>query len=440
MVENNHWVSPMLEGQPYVNKPPFYFWFVALSFKLFGISFYASKVPSLLFATVDILFFYWIVYRLFGDYDTAFFSAFTLVTTRWVVRNFATNRPESLFLLSVLIGLYAVILMKEHDAKGPYLMGLSFALGFLTKVSFAVLLPTVVFLYALTTKRLAEWLRWSHVYYGCLLGIVLTVPWFVYYEAKNPGYIAHLIGSQTIQRITEGADVNTNPFMYLKEIGLYYHPYLLFFIFGIGILLKRLKQETFYFILLALIVQFILLQMATGKADRYLVVITPFLSIVTALGIMRYEKMKQFVKKITVYGVAPLLIFFWIVPVTVNPNKFNVLHLAEKLSKETNVDYHDSLYIFKSRTNRPDNERRFVEWTPVREGKEYRLAYYFYLSETFEHWGDEELSAWVHEGVTPVILITATRHVQRLPQGGVRWIEIDSDKTHTLLAGVTNRL
>jgi hypothetical protein len=141
-----------------------------------------------------------------------------------------------------------------------------------------------------------------------------------------------------------------------------------------------------------------------------------------------------------VYGVVPLFIFFWIFPIAVNPNKFNVLHLAERLSQGVHIDYKDPLYIFKSRTNSPDHKKRFVEWTPVPGGKEYRLVYYFYLSETFEHWGDEELSAWVHDGTTPVILITATRHVQRLPQVGVRWIEIDSDKNHTLLAGVTNRL
>jgi len=440
MAENNHWFSPMLEGQPYLNKPPFYFWFVAVSFKLFGISFYASKIPSLLFATVDVLFFYWIVYRLFDDYDMAFFAAFVLVTSRWIVRNFASNRPESLFLFSVLLGLYAFILMKENDTKGPYLFGASFAVGFLSKISFAILFPTVVVLYALTTKRLFKWLRWSHFYYGCILGIMLIVPWFVYYEAENPGYIAHLISKQTIQRISEGADVNKDPFMYLKEIVLYYHPYLIFFILGIGILLKKLKQETFYFIFLALIGLFIPLQLSTGKSDRYLTVITPFLSIVTALGILRYDKIKQIAKKITTYGVVPLFIFFWIVPVTVNPNKFSVLHLAEQLSKEDNIHYKDPLYIFKSRTNRFNKKGRFVEWTPYRDGQEYRLTYYFYLSETFEHWENEKLSAWIRDGGKPIILLTATKHVQELPQSGVRWVEIDADKSHTLLVGMINRL
>jgi 4-amino-4-deoxy-L-arabinose transferase-like glycosyltransferase len=440
MVENNHWFSPMLEGQPYFNKPPFYFWFVAVSFKLFGISFYASQIPSLLFATVDVLFFYWIVYRLFEDYDLAFFSAFALVTTRWIVRNFTSNRPESLFLLSVLLGLYAFILMKEHNTKGPYLLGLSFAVGFLSKIFFAFFIPVFVLVFALDSKRLFAWLRWSHFYYGCLLGIILTVPFFLYYEAENPGYIAHLIGKQTVQRITEGADVNKDPFMYLKEIVRYYHPYLLFFILGIGILWKKPKQETYYPIFLALIALFIPLQLSTGKSDRYLTVITPFLSMVTALGIVRYAKVKQFAKKITTYGVIPFFIFFWIVPVTVNPKKFSVLHLAEQLSKEGHIQYQDPLYIFKSQTTRPNKKIRFVEWTPVQAGQEYRLTYYFYLSDTFEHWENEKLSAWIHDGGEPVMLLTATKHVQELPLRGVQWVEIDSDKSHTLFIGVTNRL
>ncbi len=440
MVEHNHWFAPMLDGEPYLNKPPLYFWFVAASFKLFGISTYASKIPSLLFGTTCVLFFYWVVYRLFEDHDIAFFSALALLTTRWIYRNFATNRPESLFLCSVLLGVYALILLKEHNAKGPYLMGLSFALGFLTKAAFGILFPCVAVLYSLATMRLFRWLRWSHFSYGCLLGLILTAPWFVYYESTNPGSFAYLIGPQTVQRITEGADVNKDPYMYLKEFAIYYHPHLVFFALGFGALLKRLKRETYFFIFLALLGLFIPLQLATGKSERYLTVITPFLSIVTALGILKYEKVKCIADKVAAFGIIPLLIFFWVTPVSVHSEKFPVLHLAVRVSTGDQADYKDLLAPLRLRKDQADTKGRYVEWSIPGADREYRRANYLYLPASFERWGDDAMSSWVRDGGPPILLLTSTRSVPLLPQSGVTWHQISSDKNHSILVGVTNRL
>lgn len=440
MVENNHWFSPMLDGEPYLNKPPLYFWFVAASFKLFGVSTYAAKIPSLLFATICVLFFYWVAFRLFRDHDLAFFSALALLTTRWIYRNFATNRPESLFLFSLLLGVYALILMKEHDAKGPYLMGLSFALGFLTKAAFGILFPSVAFLYSIATKRLLTWLRWPHFSYGCALGVIMTAPWFVYYETTNPGSFAHLVGPQTVQRITEGADVNKDPYMYAKEFAIYYHPYLVFFALGFGALMKRLKQETYFFIFLSLLCLFIPLQLATGKSDRYLTVITPFLSIVTALGILKYEKVKRVANKVAAFGIIPLLIFFWVLPFSVHSEKFSVLHFAERLSAEPQVDYKDLLAPLGFRRDKADTKVRYVEWAIPGVDRDYRLANYLYLPARFERWSAETMSSWVRDGGPPILLLTSTKSVPLLPQSGVKWLEINSDKSHALLVGVTNRL
>jgi hypothetical protein len=330
--------------------------------------------------------------------------------------------------------------MKEHNAKGPYLMGLSVALGFLTKAAFGILFPFVAVLYSLATKRLFAWLRWSHFIYGCLLGIIITAPWFVYYETTYPGSLAYLIGPQTVHRITGGADVNKDPYMYLKEFAIYYHPYLVFFALGFGALIKRLKQETALFIFLALLGLFIPLQLATGKSERYLTVITPFLSIVTSLGIIKYEKVKCIAYKVTAFGIIPLLIFFWVVPFSVHSEKFPVLHLAEMLSTEDRVDYKDPLALLGLRKDQADMKGRYIEWSIPGVDREYRLANYLYLPARFERWSDDAMSSWVRDGGPPILLLTSTRSVPLLPQSGVIWHQINSDKSHTLLVGVTNRL
>ena len=436
MATNNNWLSPVLDGQPYMNKPPLYFWLVAISFKIFGFSSYAAKIPSLLFATLNVLLLYLIVYRLFKDHDLAFFSAFVFESTRWIIKNFASNRPESLLVFSVLLSWYSLTLLNQKDKKGPYLLGLSFAIAFMSKLFFAFFFPAVLFAYGLTTRRLYGWLRWSHFYYGCLLGLLLASPWFVYSEINQAGYISYLVNDQTVQRIVEGADTRKDAFMYLKEIITYYHPYLIFFALGIPLLWKKRREENYVFIILAIIIIYLPLQLSAGKTDRYLTILTPFLSVVTATGIMRFEKIKKFAKNFSVYGIIPLFIFFWIVPVKVNPEKFSVVPTALRLSKADRMDYKDPLLFIKEGQKVPSDRLRFVEWTYTPQALEYKLVYYFYLSDSFVHWTNEELQEWMKEGDKPIILFTSQKSINELPRDAVHWIEIDSDKYHSLFVGV----
>ena len=45
MAETGDWVTPRLYGKPWFEKPPLYYWCAALSFKLFGVSETAARLP-----------------------------------------------------------------------------------------------------------------------------------------------------------------------------------------------------------------------------------------------------------------------------------------------------------------------------------------------------------------------------------------------------------
>lgn len=439
MVANNNWFSPALEGNPYLNKPPLYFWLVASSFKIFGVSSFTAKIPSLVFATLNVFLLYRIVFRAFKDYDLAFFSAFAFETTRWIFRNFATNRPESLLVFSLLLGWYALLLINERDSKGPYLLGLSFAIGFMSKLIFALFLPSVLFVYGLTTRRLYQWLKWPHFYFGCLFGLVLSAPWFFYFESGHPGYLAYIIREQVFQRITQGADVNTDPLMYLKELVIYYQPYLIFFIIGLGLLWKRRKEENFWFVFLAIIIMYLPLQFSEGKSDRYLTGVTPFMSVATAAGILRFGWIKNIVKNIAIFGIIPLFLFFWVVPVKVHSEKFEIVHLAERLSKGGETNYRETFSFLKIKNDLKRTGLYFAEWNPCSPDQEYRHAFSFYLSDSFEHWDTPQFMHWIKEGNEPVLLLTSPKAAGSLPGDAVSWIKVDSDSYHVLLFGVRNR-
>ena len=46
MTERHQYVTPILYGQPWLEKPILYYWRAAVAFKLFGVSDAAARLPS----------------------------------------------------------------------------------------------------------------------------------------------------------------------------------------------------------------------------------------------------------------------------------------------------------------------------------------------------------------------------------------------------------
>lgn len=61
MAELNDWVTPWFDyGTPYWGKPPLAFWLTAISFKLFGVSEFAARLPHFLISLVIITLIWWL--------------------------------------------------------------------------------------------------------------------------------------------------------------------------------------------------------------------------------------------------------------------------------------------------------------------------------------------------------------------------------------------
>src|ERR1700676_1421916 len=66
MAETGDWVTPRLYGKPWFEKPVFYYWSAALSFKLFGVNEASARLPSAVSALVATLALAWLAMRLGG--------------------------------------------------------------------------------------------------------------------------------------------------------------------------------------------------------------------------------------------------------------------------------------------------------------------------------------------------------------------------------------
>ena len=52
MLERHDWITPVLGGQPWLEKPPLYYWQAMLAYRIFGVSDWAARLPSALDATL----------------------------------------------------------------------------------------------------------------------------------------------------------------------------------------------------------------------------------------------------------------------------------------------------------------------------------------------------------------------------------------------------
>src|SRR2546421_7095954 len=66
MAESGDWVTPRLYGKPWFEKPVLYYWMAAASFKLFGVSEAAARLPSALCALFATLSLAWLAWRVYG--------------------------------------------------------------------------------------------------------------------------------------------------------------------------------------------------------------------------------------------------------------------------------------------------------------------------------------------------------------------------------------
>src|SRR5207247_9659331 len=46
MLVRHDWITPVLDGRPWLEKPPLYYWQAMLAYSLFGVTDWAARIPS----------------------------------------------------------------------------------------------------------------------------------------------------------------------------------------------------------------------------------------------------------------------------------------------------------------------------------------------------------------------------------------------------------
>lgn len=229
MVETGDWVTPRLYGKPWFEKPVLYYWGAAVSFKLFGVSEAAARVPSAIAALLATLALGWLAWRIYGP-ETARWLLLLLPTTVGMIgfsHAAATDMPFAAMLTIAMVCAAAIVGL-TRDANTPILPQtpwlalflLGFFLGFavLAKGPVALILSGgAVLLWALFTRRWRDTLRCLHPV--AIASFCLTaLPWYVLCARRNPDFFRIFIIEHNFKRYLTPEFQHIQPFWFYVPV------------------------------------------------------------------------------------------------------------------------------------------------------------------------------------------------------------------------------
>lgn len=189
-------LSPRIFGNYWYDKPPMYYWLVALAQTIFGDNEFAARFPAGLMAFATSMMMYFSVTKLFNE-RAGFWSSIILTTSVefFYLGKAAVTDSTLLFFMT------AAILSFLH--KKYWLMYVFMAFATLTKGPIGIVFPgTIIFLYLLFMGQIYKILE-MHVIRGMLLYFLIAGPWYyAMYTVHGMEFINTFLGFHNVTRFT----------------------------------------------------------------------------------------------------------------------------------------------------------------------------------------------------------------------------------------------
>jgi 4-amino-4-deoxy-L-arabinose transferase-like glycosyltransferase len=253
MVESGDWVTPRLYGKPWFEKPVLYYWGAALSFKCFGVSDAAARLPSAMAALFATLAMGWLAWRVYGG-ETARWLLLLLPTTVGMIgfsHAAATDMPFAgmLTVAMVCAALILGLVQRDEGSPGPrigplVLFGFFLGLAVLAKGPAAILLSGgAVLLWAILTRRWRDALRCFHPF-AIVSFCVTALPWYVLCARRNPDFFRVFIIEHNFKRYLTPEFQHIQPFwFYIPVVLIAFLPWTLILVWGGALGAHRIRRN-----------------------------------------------------------------------------------------------------------------------------------------------------------------------------------------------------
>lgn len=235
MLTSGDWLVPRLDGLPFFHKPPLFYWLSTLGLGIFGAHAFAARAASLLAATLAAGGLYLYVRR-YRNSQVATMAVVILITQPifYAGAQFANldMLVAGLISLTILSGADALLRLEKTL---PYRTALArtyslAALGVLAKGLIGIVLPVGVLFLWLAWRRGWRFLPAMLWPSGCLLFLLIALPWFVWMQHSYPGFFDYFVVYHHFQRFADTGFNNPVGFWFYAPVlllgGLPWSPWL----------------------------------------------------------------------------------------------------------------------------------------------------------------------------------------------------------------------
>ncbi len=287
----------------WLHKPPFTLWCIAVSFKIFGVSEFSGRIPSLIFSLLCVYFTYRIALKLTGDTAIGLFAAFLhsingLIIETSVGRITTDHVDTALFFILELSVYISTFYNRKYSALVTLLLGILTGIGILTK--WFVALFAVGMFFVINISKIN---KWNVILSTCAISAIALLIfkcWDNYILSTFPMEAAWE-KSYNFRHLFEAVEGHEHSWFYHIDGARIVWNELIYLIFVWFIVVWYQKFATRHYFILGvwIIVPYLVFSLAATRMQGYVLFTGPAFFILTAMFIMynsAYFKAHKYLK------------------------------------------------------------------------------------------------------------------------------------------------
>jgi 4-amino-4-deoxy-L-arabinose transferase-like glycosyltransferase len=352
IAQGGDWLTLHWEYKPWFEKPPLLMWITAVFHRLFGASEFWTRVPSALsgIALVGVTY---LIGKFKHDRRVGLLSAVVLLTCYHFLSFSRFGTMEVMLTLFVYVAVYAYLRVRDGDQKWWYLVWISCALALMVKGAGGVIAPVAILLAAIADKQVKSAVRSRHFWLGCLLALLIVLPWHVLMWAMyGSAFTREYIGYHVVARTTSTLEGNPSGyFYYVGRLVDGFFPWCLLVPFAlVSTIRRKIKGEPRSWILLLLGgLVFVLYTVIPTRRPWYIVPLYPALAILIATFVVNLYQTRPSYRRMIAITSAVLIIAgasYSFLSLYLNQKTEAPVATLARLAQSTGVNDRDMLLLF----------------------------------------------------------------------------------------------
>lgn len=311
-------IVPHLNGVPYAEKPPLFYYLAYLSKKALSPmkDETSTRLVSAVFGLLTVLLLAATMAKQEGK-QAGLVSALMLLTSPLYYWQARYLQVDMLFAALVASSLLLFLSYSEGGAK-PYLLlsALCLAFAFMTKGPLALVLVVPVMLAHLFFRNDLAVVKGKAWVLALALFLAVILPWYGAIALKEgPPFLYENVVRQNFTRFFEAWSHRRPLYYYLTTLPLDFFPWSLFLPMGLILAFRRFREESnTRFFLIWFVWMFLFLSLSSGKISKYMLPLLPAGCVLASLPLLReakrYNRVVFSLLSLVFLGLTPFLLFY----------------------------------------------------------------------------------------------------------------------------------